>query len=227
MSMSWLPLYHGDYLRDTGDLSCCEHGVYLLLLMRFFAQGPLENDIDRLCRIAAGADAGVVVRVLERYWELAEGKWTNRRMAEVKAEQQLVYEKKSAGGKKGAAIRWGEKQCLEHSSEQCLEHESMGVPLGVPLGVGIATRTRTRTISRPRRERATFVAPSPHEVAEYAQGLGYSGWDQEAVKFVAFYGAKGWMIGKSPMKDWKAAVVGWQARRKAEAKSATSREVFS
>jgi DNA-binding transcriptional MocR family regulator len=81
--------------------------------------------------------------------------------------------------------------------------------------------------SRTRRERATFVAPSPQEVAEYALGLGYSGWDQEAVKFVAFYGAKGWMVGRNPMRDWKAAVVGWQARRKSEAKSTTSREVFS
>lgn len=29
-------------------------------------------------------------------------------------------------------------------------------------------------------------------------------------QFVNFYAAKGWKIGKSPMKDWKAAVRTWE-----------------
>ena len=29
-------------------------------------------------------------------------------------------------------------------------------------------------------------------------------------KFVDFYAAKGWMIGKNKMKDWKAAVRTWE-----------------
>ena len=37
--------------------------------------------------------------------------------------------------------------------------------------------------------------------------------DPEA--FVAFYASKGWKIGSTPMKDWKAAVVTWEKREAA------------
>ena len=32
----WMPVYIGDYLRDTQDLSAEEHGVYFLLLMHYW-----------------------------------------------------------------------------------------------------------------------------------------------------------------------------------------------
>ena len=32
--------------------------------------------------------------------------------------------------------------------------------------------------------------------------------------FVDFYTSKGWLVGKVPMKDWKAAVRGWVSRKK-------------
>jgi hypothetical protein len=36
----------------------------------------------------------------------------------------------------------------------------------------------------------------------------------DAQAFIDFYAAKGWMIGKNKMKDWKAAVRTWEQRRK-------------
>lgn len=35
-------------------------------------------------------------------------------------------------------------------------------------------------------------------------------------EFVDFYGSKGWMVGKSKMKDWKCAIRNWERRRKEE-----------
>ena len=35
-------------------------------------------------------------------------------------------------------------------------------------------------------------------------------------EFVDFYGSKGWMVGKSKVKDWKCAVRNWERRRKEE-----------
>lgn len=54
-----------------------------------------------------------------------------------------------------------------------------------------------------------FVKPTPSEVQAYCdeRGNGISG---EA--FCNFYESKGWLIGKSPMKDWKAAVRTWEAK---------------
>ena len=56
----------------------------------------------------------------------------------------------------------------------------------------------------------TFVAPSVEEVAEYAAANGYTLVD--AAAFWGHYQSVGWKVGKSQMKDWRAAVVSWNAR---------------
>ena len=58
-----------------------------------------------------------------------------------------------------------------------------------------------------------FSPPTVDEVREYCQERN-NGID--AAAFVDFYVARGWMIGKTHMKDWKAAVRTWENRRKQE-----------
>ena len=53
--------------------------------------------------------------------------------------------------------------------------------------------------------------PTVEEVAAYVAEKGYH-FDPAA--FVAFYASKGWMVGKSPMKDWHMACVTWENRSK-------------
>lgn len=57
---------------------------------------------------------------------------------------------------------------------------------------------------------ARFTPPSIEEVATYCRERG-NGVD--ASRFVDFYSSKGWMVGKSRMKDWKAAVRNWERSR--------------
>lgn len=56
-----------------------------------------------------------------------------------------------------------------------------------------------------------FVPPTPEEVQNYCneRGNGISG-----TEFCDFYISKGWKVGREPMKDWKAAVRTWEAKRK-------------
>lgn len=62
---------------------------------------------------------------------------------------------------------------------------------------------------------ARFRAPSPEEVAEYAsayaasKGIDLASTDFDPERFVDFYAQKGWMVGKSRIKDWKASVRNW------------------
>ena len=62
-------------------------------------------------------------------------------------------------------------------------------------------------------KRAPFRAPTPEEVADYAQGyaaqkgISISGFDSE--RFCDYYASRGWKVGKAPMKDWKATVRNW------------------
>ena len=52
-----------------------------------------------------------------------------------------------------------------------------------------------------------FVKPTVEEVRAYCSERGNK---VSAEDFVDFYESKGWMIGKSPMKDWKACVRTWE-----------------
>lgn len=52
-----------------------------------------------------------------------------------------------------------------------------------------------------------FTPPTPTEVDAYCRERGNS---IDAYQFTDFYASKGWMIGRSAMKDWKAAVRTWE-----------------
>ena len=55
--------------------------------------------------------------------------------------------------------------------------------------------------------RKRFVKPTVDDVSAYIAEKGYRGVD--ARRFCDYYESKGWVVGKSPMKDWKAAVRTW------------------
>ena len=54
-----------------------------------------------------------------------------------------------------------------------------------------------------------FIAPSIEEVQEYITEKGFS---VDAERFVDYYTANGWMVGKNHMKDWRAAVRNWERK---------------
>ena len=58
-------------------------------------------------------------------------------------------------------------------------------------------------------KRGRFSPPTVEEVADYCKERG-NNIDPQA--FVDFYTAKGWRVGRDPMKDWKAAVRTWELR---------------
>lgn len=59
------------------------------------------------------------------------------------------------------------------------------------------------------RGRPRFSPPSPEEVAAYASEKGLA---LDAGRFCDFYASKGWKVGSSPMRDWRAAARNWAAR---------------
>ncbi|MEG1074910.1 MAG: hypothetical protein RSF84_07205 [Ruthenibacterium sp.] len=60
--------------------------------------------------------------------------------------------------------------------------------------------------------RTRFVKPTVKDIALFCAESGIS---VDANRFVDYYDSNGWHVGKSTMKDWKAAVRGW-ARRDAK-----------
>lgn len=69
------------------------------------------------------------------------------------------------------------------------------------------TQLNTKELNTNKSTTKRFRAPSIDEVREYIEDKGYS-IDPE--RFVDYYTANGWMVGKSHMKDWKATVRNWE-----------------
>ena len=68
-----------------------------------------------------------------------------------------------------------------------------------------------------------FQKPSLEAIREYCSSRGNN---VDAEQFFNFYESKGWVVGKSPMKDWKAAIRTWEKREKEvpQRKRATHKE---
>ena len=64
-----------------------------------------------------------------------------------------------------------------------------------------------------------FVPPSIDEVQAYCSERG-NGIDAQS--FIDFYASKGWLVGKTKMTDWKAAVRTWESRKRKQSRPAYS-----
>lgn len=103
-----------------------------------------------------------------------------------------VSRKRSAAGKKGG----------EANASKCKQTEASG-----GKRKETKTKTKTKTNNSPTNvgrvsSAHRFIPPTLEEVSAYVAERG-SNVDPQG--FIDFYAAKGWMIGKTPMKDWKAA----------------------
>ena len=65
-----------------------------------------------------------------------------------------------------------------------------------------------------------FQKPTLEEIREYCISRG-NNVDPE--QFLNFYESKGWVVGKSPMKDWRAAVRTWEKRETPRRRSSLTR----
>ena len=59
-----------------------------------------------------------------------------------------------------------------------------------------------------------FVKPTYDELKAYANEIGFFPFDPN--DFLDYYDSKGWVVGKSPMKDWHAALRTWKRKRDEE-----------
>lgn len=115
-------------------------------------------------------------------------------------------EKQRANGAKGGRPKKPEetqtkpKDNPNETQNEPKEKPPVPVPIPEPIEKEPPTGVRKR-----------FTPPTVEEVREYVREKGYN-VDPET--FVDFYASKGWFVGKSPMKDWRAAVRTWAKDRK-------------
>jgi uncharacterized protein YdaU (DUF1376 family) len=109
---TWMPLYWGDYLRDTGRLTTEGHGAYLLLISDYWTSGrPLPDDDAQLAAIARLRPARWrrLRPVLAHFFEVAGGLWRHKRVERELERARLLVAERSAAGRAGAQARWRPK----------------------------------------------------------------------------------------------------------------------
>ena len=109
-----------------------------------------------------------------------------------------MIEARREAGKKGAASRW---MANDGKAIQAMANDGKAKQ-------SIAKMANPNPNPNPN---PIFIPPNIEDVSRYAREQGYI---FDAQRFVDFYESKGWMVGKTKMKDWKAAVRGWVARDK-------------
>ena len=101
MSSPWMPLWIGDYLKDTSHLCAAEHGAYLLLIMHYWQTGSLPTEDRHLAMIA---------RMEPKEWKkykatimaFFDDGWRHKRIDKELIESEI----KSSQAKRAANKRW-------------------------------------------------------------------------------------------------------------------------
>ena len=105
----WMPLYIGDYLRDTMHLTTEQHGAYLLLIMAAWTRGGvLPADPTALANIArVGPQRWVQVGpAIADFFKAENGKWVHSRIQLESIKANKTKEKRQEAGKYAAEKRW-------------------------------------------------------------------------------------------------------------------------
>ena len=111
----WMPVYIGDYIKDTMGLSAKEHGCYFLLLMNYWVEGHLNDDIEELlivCRLQAD-EKRVLEKVLKKFFQHQNGHYIQKRIEEEIRKAHNIRDR----NQKNAASRWSNTKSVPNKSQ--------------------------------------------------------------------------------------------------------------
>lgn len=105
MKQPWMPLYVGDYIRDTRALSTQGHGAYLLLIMEYWTHGALPNDDESLARICLLSDKDwlKLKPSVARFFDMPS--WRHKRIEEELEKARAAYERRASAGQRGGIAK--------------------------------------------------------------------------------------------------------------------------
>lgn len=112
------------------------------------------------------------------------------------------YQKRVETNKKNIAKRWNEDDTKNTNGKNGIQNDTNDTN-----GNDSDSDSDNVNDLKENTKRKVFAKPTVEEVKAYCTERKNN---VDANKFIDFYESKGWLIGKNPMKDWKACVRTWE-----------------
>jgi uncharacterized protein YdaU (DUF1376 family) len=198
----------GDFKRDTEMLTDHQSMAYLRLLWIYYdTEKPLPDDPERLAFLVR-SDEKTVSLILDHFFYFDSGQWRHTRCDD----EISRFQERSAKASQAAKSRWGNADAMQAQCERNANASVEHANASISDANQEPTTSNQEPIDTNGREKGAkrFTPPTKEQVEEYCKERGCS---IDPQRFVDFYAAKGWMIGKNRMKDWKAAVRTWESKQ--------------
>ena len=199
----------GDFDKATRHLTRLERSIYRDLIELYYdSEYQLNLSVKYLCRkILANSneESTTVEQVLNEFFTETPDGWYHERCEEEIYKFKNSKSQKSEAGRASAAVRQQKRQQALNGNPTVVEQTCNGAPT---IHKPITIKQETITIKENSEKSARFSPPTINEVDQYMAEI-CKGSYQEAEKFVDYYESKGWLVGKTKMKAWKASVRNW------------------
>jgi uncharacterized protein YdaU (DUF1376 family) len=142
MSKAWMPIYWGDYLRDTQHLTTLQHGAYLLLIAHYWQHGSLPNS-DRALAVICKFSKGQWQTQREAIAKLFLPAWRHKRIDAELARAQDISNKRAVFGAIGGRRNRGKTnqyRSLDKANAEAIakQRDAPQSPSPKKVGNGIA-----------------------------------------------------------------------------------------
>ena len=193
MAKSYIPIFL-DWLESTEELTAAEKGRL----------------VDALVEYARGGSWKEFIKGNERYLV----KELILKIDRFNDFSQKQAEAGRRGGLAKASKAWQPLAMLDDATtDPSTDYLNINIKDNIKDNNHINIREDVTNVTSKRR----FIPPTIDEVRDYCDER-HNNVDPDT--FIDFYQSKGWMVGKNPMKDWKAAVRGWEQRDRQPTKKA-------
>lgn len=193
------------------DMPCSTQALYFHLSMRADDDGFINNP-RKIQRMIGASDDDLRVLIAKRFIIPFESgivvikHWKIHNYIRVDRYKETVYQEEKS-------------QLFEKENKVYTLSAPDGMTVGIPSDNQMDTQYRLGkdrlgedsvdivADAPPTPKSSRFIPPTVEEVKAYCKERRNR---VDAERFVNFYSAKGWMVGKNKMKDWRAAVRTWE-----------------
>lgn len=199
------------------DLPLSTQALYFHLNMRADDDGFISNP-KKISRTIGASEDDLKLLIMKRFVLVFEDgvivikhwRMHNTIQRDRYKKTNYIDDLKQLSIKENGAYTFVETGCIQNGNgleTKCIQSGNTGLEQGLEQDLGlnkVLKETTTDVVVKKKQKK--FVKPTQQEIAEYVKSLGKS---LDVARFYDYYEAKGWLVGKSPMKDWKATVRNW------------------